>query len=133
DVEVSVDGFDWYFVGTGCRDFTVDISNAEVELDYIVYVRISNNDDLTNTPDGYDLDGVNVLSGNCDETEDDETIAPYHYMTVGEDNINLDGYPNPTSGETVVSFSVPVNALTTVDVYNMEGKKVATLFSETAS
>src|SRR5690606_9082585 len=56
-----------------------------------------------------------------------------NYMTVGsETEISLKASPNPTQGQAEVRFSVPTNSFTTVEVFNMEGKNVATLFSETA-
>ncbi len=41
--------------------------------------------------------------------------------------------PNPTPGRSVVNFTVPDDGLTTLEVYDMSGRKVAELFRQVAS
>jgi hypothetical protein len=66
DVYVSIDSVDFYFVGTVCKsDNSVDISDAEVELDCVRYVKVVNNDLLTTQAgDGFDIDGI-IAIHNC--------------------------------------------------------------------
>ena len=134
DIEVSQDGNTWYFLETICLDGAVDISDAPVALAYINYVRISNNDGLTQTSDGYDVDGVNVLSGNCvinpliqQDEQKEVSIAQ------SDDNIKLKAYPNPTQGQAQVTFTVPVDTRVVLEVYNTSGVRVATLFNSYAN
>ena len=70
DVYVSQDGNDWHFIRTVCindvdlQDPRIDISDADVDLDYINYVKIVNNDNLTDSGDGYEVDGIKILNCN---------------------------------------------------------------------
>ena len=134
DVSVSQDGLTYYYIGSVCLDGAVDISDAAVDLDYVIFVRLANNNGLTNTSDGYDVDAVIALH-NCIEIDPASVdLEGENFMTVGEENqISLRAYPNPTKGEAVVSFSVPTTTFTSVEVFNMEGKSVATLFSQQAA
>ncbi len=63
DIELSSDGINWEFYGTICRNEEIDI--ADVGLDYITAIRITNSE-ITTTLDGYDVDGVIALNG-CED------------------------------------------------------------------
>lgn len=129
DVSVSNDGVTWYFIGTVCKsDRDVDISDAEgVELPCVSYVRIANNDELTSTPDGFDVDGVVALH-NC---EDDGADVADNMPTI-EAQGQLTSYPNPTAGPSQVVFVTAETGRTLVEVYDMNGRNVATLFNQEA-
>lgn len=124
DVYVSVDGLAWFFAKTICRtDGFVDISDAGT-FDYVNFVKIVNNNDLSTTPDGFDVDGV-VAIHNC--------IGDVNPPVI-ESGFNLSGqltaFPNPSSGVTTVQFATVVNGKTTLEVLDMNGRVVKTLFSK---
>ena len=138
DVEVSQDGTTWYYIGTVELDGSVDISDASVNLDYIMYVRITNNDAMTSTTDGYDLDGVNVLNNGCGN--ENPSLQP-QLATVQVENPSLtengnsgsfQSWPNPSQGISHVQFEVPSTGNVNVEVFNMAGQRVATLFNAQA-
>lgn len=128
EVSVSVDNITYHSLGTICLDGSVDISNAAVELDYVNYVRLTNHNDMSNTDDGYDVDAVYAIH-NCDDAP---TPGSFNSES-GEDALSLAGYPSPTNGQTTVTFTVPAFTHAKVEVYNMEGKRVATLFNQNAN
>ncbi len=140
-VEVSVDNITYYPLGSVCLDGSVDIGDASVELDFINFVRLINDDANTITSDGYDVDGVRALH-NCSQEELSRPTAQYANLTAPltqgggsaeqEGAAFLSGYPNPTQGNTKVTFSVPMSTVATVEVYAMDGRKVANLYSQQA-
>ena len=124
DVYVSVDGDNWFFAKTICRaDGFVDISDAG-DFEYINYVKIVNNDEMSNTPDAFDVDGVVALH-NCEEGQQPPAAI--------EAQSSLTSYPNPTSGPSQVVFSSATTGRTLVEVYDMNGRNVATLFNQVAN
>lgn len=44
----------------------------------------------------------------------------------------MSSYPNPTSGASKVAFTVPNTEMTTLEVYDMNGRNVATIFNQIA-
>jgi hypothetical protein len=58
-----------------------------------------------------------------DAAEENEAVTD-------DKNINLKAIPNPFSSSTTLEFTSKADALATVEVYNVEGMKVATLFNE---
>ncbi len=125
DVYVSVDGMTFYFASTICKSNPfVDISDAG-NFPFINYVRIVNNDQLTTTPDGFDVDGVVAIHNCLNVPQDGFVISNEQLSTVQV-------APNPTAGPTHISFSVSGEALTTLEVYNMNGVLVETLFHQNA-
>jgi len=128
DVSVSADGEDFYYIGTICKsDNSVDISDAEVSLDCVSYVRVANNDGLTSTPDGFDVDGI-IAIHNCDSDEDGEG-GEEAAMVADESNNMLSSYPNPTNGISQAVFITGQTERATLEVYDMNGRLVEGLFS----
>ncbi len=75
DVYVSLDGIDFHFAKTVCKsDNLVDIADAG-DFDFINFVKLVNNDVLTTTGDGFDLDGVIALHS-C-ENDQPEIVDPF--------------------------------------------------------
>jgi hypothetical protein len=136
DVWVSIDAVNWYFVETGCHNFNVDISDAvdassnHVYLPYIYYVKIANNDAMTTTPDGFDVDGVTILSGPCFGTQGSNEVDN---STDGDARYAVTAYPNPTSGTVNFTFALPESGKATLELYNVNGQRVASLFSNSAN
>lgn len=132
DIEVSIDGNTWYYIGTGCLDFGVDISDASVYLPYVNYVRIKNNDTLSLTPDGFDVDAVVVLHGNCQLA----ITALAAYLSTPDSEARMDdfiAYPNPTKGELNFNFNVALSGKVALELFNINGQKVATVYEGEAS
>lgn len=133
DVYVSQDGDNWFFAKTVCKfDGFVDISDAG-DFDYVNYVRIVNNDELTKTPDGFDVDGV-VAIYNCEVPgpEVHNPNPPVSNITAVEGSATLSAYPNPTEGPSNVVFKTAETTRVLLEVYDMSGRNVATLFDQEA-
>jgi streptogramin lyase len=133
DVYVSQDGEEFFFAETVCKsDNSVDISSAG-DLDYITVVKIVNNNDLTSTPDGYDLDGV-IAIHNCgdepDEENDGEESSTEELVVVASENTFLSAYPNPTEGQTTIEINVAQTERAVVEVFDMNGRSVETLLNQ---
>lgn len=132
DVYVSVDGTDWFLAGTVCKfEPFIDISDAGA-FPYVNFVRIVNNDSLTTTQDGFDVDGVVALH-NCEGVVEEE-VDEEDYTNPFADNNNsqtfMSVYPNPTSSTTSIEFVPNNNEVTTVEVMDMNGRVVKTLLNE---
>jgi len=133
DVSVSVDGIDFFYIGTVCKsDPFVDISDADLEFEFscVNYVRVANNDDLSFTPDAYDVDGIVALH-NCPE-EDNGENAGLKAGQVQKSPIVLEAYPNPTEGQAVIQFSTDITERVTLEVIDMNGGVVKQLFNQEA-
>ena len=135
DVHVSLDGETWYYVATGCQNFSVDISDAvdaegnSVFLPYVMHVRVSNNNELTQTPDGYDLDGVRFTYANCEEDSEEPTEAVVDTVAAMS-KMSISAFPNPTSGVVNFRFASAVEGKMELVVYNMNGQVVAKIFDD---
>ncbi|MCA1800217.1 MAG: T9SS type A sorting domain-containing protein, partial [Actinobacteria bacterium] len=132
DVSVSVDGATYFYIGTVCKsDPFVDISDADVEiaLECVSHVRVASNDGLTSTGDAYDVDGIVALH-NCDDNGDDDGGATLAGL---EANNTLTSFPNPTSGLSQAVFVTAATERATLEVYDMNGRVVETLFNQVAN
>ncbi len=131
DVHVSVDGVNFFYAGTVCKGAAfIDIDDAG-PFELINYVRITSNDLLTSSGDGFDLDGV-VAIHNCDQDELQEagTIVS-NSLNDGENT--LTSFPNPTTGNSQVVFVAGETGKTVLEVYDMNGRNVETLFDRVAN
>lgn len=129
DVYVSLDGITWDFAKTVCKeDNFVDISDAG-DYSFVMYVKLVNNDDLSTTPDGFDVDGVVALH-NCPEIDGDSVPFGSHNPVLAV--ANLSAYPNPTEGDILITFDVLDDVRSTLEVFDMSGRNIGTLFSEVA-
>jgi hypothetical protein len=137
DVSVSEDGIDFYFAGTICKgENQVDISDAELlagqTLD-VTHVKIANRSDLSSTPDGFDVDGV-IAIYNCEGIIEGPALAINNGSEAQADRQQgtLVSHPNPTRGNSVVTFSPAYTGYTTVEVFDMSGRSIAVIFSQVA-
>ncbi|MCA1763342.1 MAG: T9SS type A sorting domain-containing protein, partial [Flavobacteriales bacterium] len=131
DVSVSVDGNTFYYIGTVCKGAPfVDISDADVEipLECVSYVRVANNDDETESPDGFDVDGIRAIH-NCDDNGNGQEPPVAGF----EADNTLTSFPNPTSGLSQAVFTTAATERATLEVYDMNGRVVETLFNQVAN
>ncbi len=112
-------------IGTICRDGGVDISGSG--LDYVSQIRITNAP-TTTTLDGYDVDGV-IAIYNCEGI-----MKPTGVRILGDKPISseLICYPNPSKGDSKIAFTIAQSSRVTLEVFDMRGQKVATLFDKEA-
>jgi hypothetical protein len=142
DVWVSVDNVDWYYAGFGCHNFEVDIDSiVDAEgnayyLPYIYYVKIANKGTeydennvattYTTTPDGFDVDGVKILSGPCFGTSDQTQTGG---STEDEARYAVKAYPNPSNGIVNFTFALPESGNATLELFNVNGQRVGSVFN----
>jgi len=110
DIYVSVTGEvdDYFYAGTVCKmDPTVDISDAGA-FDFINFVKVVNNDEMTTTNDGYDLDGV-VALGTCVDFDLETFLSEQNETLASNSQDTLDGafemWPVPAKNELNVKVS----------------------------
>src|SRR5690606_28623965 len=120
-VYVAQEGGAWFYAGTvDHANRFIDISDAG-SFAYVDYVKLVNNDILTSTDDGFDVDGV-VAIHNCEDG-----VTPPVSPLVAQ--AQLISYPNPTSGSSTVVFTTGETTHTIVEVYDMSGRNVSNLFN----
>ena len=126
DIYVSYDNYSWHFAGTVCKENKlIDISDAG-DFDYVYYIKVKNNDTLSKTPDGYDLDGVRALHNCVDEPNDQLAV-----VKMKGNSLEASSYPNPTTGALKISFVSPESSRTDIEVYDMFGRTVGKIFNNT--
>ncbi|MCA1763822.1 MAG: choice-of-anchor L domain-containing protein [Flavobacteriales bacterium] len=134
DVYFSVDGINYEFAKTICRaDNFVDISDANEDWLFANFVRIVNSETST-TPDAFDVDGVVALH-NCEDEEETaiaEESAP-DAVAASEPMAELSSFPNPTPGNSQVTFTIAETQRATLEVYDMQGRSVGQLFNADAN
>lgn len=94
EIEGSLDGETWVYLGTICQDGFVDITSAGT----IQYIRITDRTPATSfngSADGYDVDGVVVINKDCGEGDVTERIADNN--TTPDEVTGVEVYPNPFS------------------------------------
>jgi flagellar hook assembly protein FlgD len=47
-----------------------------------------------------------------------------------QNNVSVTNYPNPFNSETTISYSIPLNDIVSIEIYNNQGKKIKTLVNE---
>ena len=130
DVYVSQNGVDFHFAKTVCKsDNLVDISDAGQGFTFITSVRIVNNDALSTTPDGYDLDGVATLHHCLSATASVSQNSPEMGF---QTKSTLSNNPNPSNGLSTVQFNTGTSGRTLLELFDMSGRSVTTLFNQDA-
>jgi len=131
DVYVSLDDESYLLAGSVCKGQPfIDISDASEALDYVNYVKIVNDNEMSGTFDGYDVDGVKALY-NC-EGIDDGDAPPMEQAEWSDRNGLLTAYPNPSPGSSNVTFKVRDGGKTLLEVYDTSGRNVQTLYAGNA-
>jgi hypothetical protein len=128
DVYVSLDDESYLLAGTVCKgEPFIDISDASEALYYVNYVKVVNNNELTGTFDGFDLDGVKALH-NCEGIEEAES-TPLEQFAWGDRNGLLTAHPNPSTGASNVTFKVREAGKSVLEVFDTSGRSVAMIYS----
>ncbi|REE27245.1 T9SS type A sorting domain-containing protein [Winogradskyella pacifica] len=134
NVYVSADDINYHFAGTVCKsDNTIDISDAG-GFNFIYYVKIVNNDELTTTEDGYDLDGV-IAIGTCEEFDYQAYAEQQRLLsvnTVNAEELGFRTYPNPTNGVSYIEFTPQATGNVSIEVFDINGRNVGRVFNEEA-
>lgn len=124
DIYVSFDGYSWHFANTICKsDNTIDISDAG-NFEYINFVKVVNNDNLSTTLDGFDLDGV-IAIHTCEDYEGTTNDSPSM-----NSSFDIKTYPNPTTGISNIDFLAPQSGKMVIEVYDLFGRNIATVFTQ---
>lgn len=114
----GIDAMSLFISNKGSTEFTqVMASDGSVMATY------------TATLDGsiFSLSNGDMAAGCADEN--DGTTPPVQSV---EPDVTLSSYPNPTSGNSEVVFSTADDTRALIEVYDMNGRKVATLYNEVA-
>lgn len=129
DIYVSADNISYHFAGTVCKSNNkIDISNAGA-FDYIYYVKVVNNNELSTTTDGYDLDGV-VALGSCSEFQTENSVLSLNTLNTNE--LGFKSYPNPTTSISNIEFTPQTSGQVLIEVYDINGRNVGQVFNEEA-
>lgn len=121
DIELSSDGVNFVSAGSLCLDGEIDM--ADFGLTSVTAIRITNSA-ATTSLDGFDVDGVEAING-CDFGTN--PIAP------ATPSSQLTSFPNPTSGTSQVVFSTEQTQRALVEVFDVNGRNVSTLFNQVAN
>jgi plastocyanin len=128
--------YSFTFNSVGVNDYLCDVHPEQMQATVTVVAALDCPDLEANIGD--DCDDENG------ETENDVVTAECECegeLIVGEDENSLAGdglishlsaYPNPTNGICQVVFTTSGTALTMVEVYNMNGRFVSTLYNQVA-
>lgn len=124
DIEGSLDGETWVYLGTICLDGYIDITSAGT----IQYIRITDRTPATSfngSADGYDVDGVVVINKLCGEGNTEERIADNN--NTPDEVTGVEVYPNPFSkvANLVLTTGKDDNSVL-ITVSNYLGQTVAT-------
>ncbi|MGY0393151.1 T9SS type A sorting domain-containing protein [Bizionia sp. KMM 8389] len=127
DVYVSFDNYSWHMAGTVCKENnTVDISDAG-NFEYINYVKVVNNDELSVTHDAYDLDGV-IIVGTCNSLSGANPVLTA--TDAVEEGMNVSIYPNPVTTGATINFVASENGNANIELFNHFGRNVFTIFNQ---
>ncbi|WP_179320890.1 T9SS type A sorting domain-containing protein [Winogradskyella helgolandensis] len=135
NVYVSADDINYHFAGTVCKsDNTIDISDAG-DFDFIYYVKIVNDNELSTTEDAFDLDGV-IAIGTCEQFNY-QAYAEEQYRllsvdTVDANELGLSTYPNPTNGVSYIEFKPQTTSKVLIEVFDINGRNVGQVFNNEA-
>ncbi len=130
DAFISVDGFNWYFAKTVCK------SDDKIDIDDVVgypsnwanYIKLENNDELSTTADGFDLDGIEIV--NCldlDGLPNDDLPGGFADNGGG---INMSVFPNPSGDVQWIDHTAVNSGIVRIDIHNSSGEIVETAFDQ---
>ncbi len=125
EVYVSLDDVTYYLAGTICKsEALIDISDAGA-LDYINFVKVVNNNELSTTNDGYDLDGV-VALGTCNDFDIEAFLAEQSALLSANSEFGVDGqinlYPVPAKDRLNIQLSSKTAANASYEIVSVMGQ-----------
>ncbi len=124
-------------VGQSCTNGAfVDLANTPATAGW-TYFRLVKLVDVTpesaqlSNRDGFDVDGFVALQNDCREvpTVDLEAVQGQNTAT----RISMDAFPNPTAGPVVIEFTTGIEQRVTVEVIDLNGRTIETLFNQSAN
>ncbi len=127
----EIDDALFVYVGQSCTNGEFFDVHAETGFDYFTLVKIVDvTPEEAQLPgrDGYDVDGI-VLIHNCDEYQP----TPSAPLEATGGSVVMETFPNPSVGHVNVEFVSDKNNLVTVEVIDMNGRIVETLFRQNAN
>ncbi len=124
NVYYSQDGSVWTFGKTVCKgDPFIDLSSSGLD-DYetVNFLRIENNDSLSNSADGFDLDGIVEL--HCFNAWIDESTKPAKGVTddFDEPNMSIAVSPNPANGIQTIKVFGASESEATLRIHDISGR-----------
>ncbi len=130
EVYVSADNITYYRAGTICKsENTIEISDADtpggVDLPFVNFVKVVNNNELSTTNDGYDLDGV-VALGTCNDFDIEAFLAEQAALLSANSEFGVDGqinlYPVPAKDRLNIQLSSKTTANASYEIVSIMGQ-----------
>ncbi|MCB5265932.1 MAG: FG-GAP-like repeat-containing protein [Candidatus Cloacimonetes bacterium] len=127
-VDLGLNAPDWYLSNVGNNTFELIPQALPPIIDFTVDCALINHPGderpdifVVNSGVNYGTVGLNRLYINDHTTATDDPLAPPAGISV---------YPNPFRGSTTLKLTGPTSAQSPLDIYNLRGQKVQTLFPE---
>ncbi len=124
DVYYSQDGSVWTFGKTVCKsDPFINLSSSGLaDYEIVNFLRIENNDSLSTSPDGFDLDGVVHLHCLNLEPETVSPAVPSHRKVSQTQQIELEVSPNPSSENQWIRITGLNESQAVLGIYDLSGR-----------
>ncbi|MEO9871453.1 choice-of-anchor J domain-containing protein [Ekhidna sp.] len=124
DVYVSMDGIDYIYVGSACKDEDFDIATSGLmEIEYVRIVDTSNPVLFGGDADGFDVDGIHCINNHF------SGAAPVSFglanIVPDEEDDTMIAYPNPFDKEIGVKMKVESKGKYVVTVHDNQGVIIA--------
>ncbi len=130
DAFISVDGFTWYFAKTICKsDDLIDIDDVVgYPSNWANYIKLENNNELSTTADGFDLDGIEIVQClDLDGLPSDDLPSGF---TDNGGGVEMNVYPNPSGDTQWVEHVAKTSGNVRIDIHGSDGEIVKTIFNQ---
>jgi len=91
-VEGSLDGVNWVAIGEVCLDAELDLGDDVAAIQFLRITDRSPASEFPNSADGYDIDGIIVLSSDC---IGQQRITPFDNNSIPDEIAEIQFAPNP--------------------------------------